>query len=572
MSDTASPLRLIGRLAGEIGEPALVGEADALAGRVAEGRFYAVCLGQFKRGKSSLLNALVGYPVLPAGIVPVTNVVTVLRHGDRLAARVRHADGHWQECEVAAVSSYVSEEQNPQNEKAVDLVEIFVPSSLLQHGLCLVDTPGVGSVWTINTAATRQFIPHVDAALVVLGVDPPLSGDELALLRDVAAQVDDIVVLLNKADLHSASERAEGARFAERIASDALGRPLGRIFEVSARERIAGTGPPRDWDALEERLVTMARKSGSDLIRRAETRGTRLIGDRLLARVEEREAALRRPLEESEARSARLARAIAKAERFLDDLAHRLLAVEQRVAHDLEREADEFLRNNLSAALAGFDAALDSAAVGSGGLRAWAVMTAGKIAERRLEHWRREAEPLVAERLRNGIARLVTTVNDVQADMARFEPALRLPSLGDEVFLHIRSRLYYTQMLWIAPESVARSWLERLVPRRIRLASVRRDGQRYLARLIEVNASRIKNDFRQRLVESRALLERELRSRLREVAEGAGRAVAHARDVHARGMAVVEAEQRRLASIRQELEQELERVLASQPGGASGDR
>lgn len=78
----------------------------------------------------------------------------------------------------------VSEEHNPANEKGVTGAEVFVPSSLLATGLCLVDTPGIGSVSAANSAATREFLPRVDAAVLVVGADPPISGEELALVRE----------------------------------------------------------------------------------------------------------------------------------------------------------------------------------------------------------------------------------------------------------------------------------------------------------------------------------------------------------------------------------------------------
>jgi hypothetical protein len=86
---------------------------------------------------------------------------------------VRFRDRDWEECDPTALAIYVSEEHNPANEKAVAAVEVFVPSPLLRSGMCLVDTPGLGSVSLANTEATRAFVPHIDAALVVLGADPP---------------------------------------------------------------------------------------------------------------------------------------------------------------------------------------------------------------------------------------------------------------------------------------------------------------------------------------------------------------------------------------------------------------
>jgi hypothetical protein len=184
-----SALLRLAELAEEFDAEQVAADARSVAERASEGRFYVACIGQFKRGKSSVLNALVGNSVLPTGVVPVTAVPTIVRHGSRAAARVRFEAGGWRDIPVKTVDEYVSEEKNPENAKHVAALEIFVPSPLLATGMCFVDTPGLGSVFTGNTAATQAFIPHIDAALVVIGADPPLAGEELVLVEVVARHV-----------------------------------------------------------------------------------------------------------------------------------------------------------------------------------------------------------------------------------------------------------------------------------------------------------------------------------------------------------------------------------------------
>jgi len=85
----ASRLLRLADLAQELGTGPVAEEARELAVRISEGRFYVACIGQFKRGKSTLLNALVGHEVVPTGFVPVTAVPTVIRFGHELQARIR---------------------------------------------------------------------------------------------------------------------------------------------------------------------------------------------------------------------------------------------------------------------------------------------------------------------------------------------------------------------------------------------------------------------------------------------------------------------------------------------------
>jgi predicted GTPase len=184
----ASRLETLEQLATEAGAEHLATEVHALSDRVRSGLFNVVCVGQFKRGKSTLLNALIGDPVLPMGVVPVTAVVTILGYGRERRVRVRFEGHAWQDVDPEALAEYVSEKANPENRKGVAAVEVFMASPLLASGMCLVDTPGVGSVFAGNSETTRAFLPHVEAALVVLGADPPRSADELALIGEVAPE------------------------------------------------------------------------------------------------------------------------------------------------------------------------------------------------------------------------------------------------------------------------------------------------------------------------------------------------------------------------------------------------
>src|SRR5512143_1276643 len=141
-AEALDALNRIGAIAGDLGSERVAGAANDLAERLSEGRFYVACVGQFKRGKSTVIDAPIGEAIRPTGITPVTAVPTVLRFGERHAARVRFAHGEWKWIPHTELEQYVSEEHNPENAKEVGGVEVFVPSSLLASGMCLVDTPG----------------------------------------------------------------------------------------------------------------------------------------------------------------------------------------------------------------------------------------------------------------------------------------------------------------------------------------------------------------------------------------------------------------------------------------------
>ncbi len=143
-----------------------------LENRLFEGRFHLAVLGQFKRGKSSLLNALMGEPLLPVSVVPLTAVPTFVRWGETPSIRIEREGGNAEEFAGGTVEDrrdfltrYVTEENNPKNRLGVCGVEVFLPSPLLEKGVVLIDTPGIGSVYRHNTEATLNFLPQCDAAL-----------------------------------------------------------------------------------------------------------------------------------------------------------------------------------------------------------------------------------------------------------------------------------------------------------------------------------------------------------------------------------------------------------------------
>ena len=354
--DGASRLLRLADLAQELGAEPVAEEARELAARVSEGRFYVACVGQFKRGKSTLLNALVGHEVVPTGFVPVTAVPTVIRFGDELHARVRMRDGSWRDVAMPDLKEYVTEELNPENKKAVDGAEVFVPSPLLSSGMCFVDTPGLGSVFTGNTATTQAFIPHIDAALVVVGADPPIAGEELALVEAVGKQVQDLILVINKADRTSDPERAAAAKFTREILEKRLHRPMGEVFEVSAAERMENRGPLRDWEKLLASLHHLVEDSGRNLVRAACDRGLQRLSEQLLAIISEDRDALQRPIEESERRIELMKETISEAERSMRELNFLFMAEQHRISDLFGERHKQFFRSAWTESEAEFDA------------------------------------------------------------------------------------------------------------------------------------------------------------------------------------------------------------------------
>ena len=550
-SESLVPLQRLAAIVVELGAERLHADAQALAERIAEGRFNVACVGQFKRGKSTLLNALVGQSVLPAGIVPITTVPTTLRYGAYAVARVRLAREGWREIELRALESYVSEELNPENEKRVDAVEVFVPSPLLQDGLCLVDTPGIGSVFQGNTSATRAFVPHIDAAIAVIGADPPLSGEELTLIEEVARQIPDIIVVLNKADRFADAERQQAVTFAERMLSGRVQRAIGPVLQVSATDRLAGTGPTRDWDRLIERLDGLVAQSGRALLHAALERGVARLIRQTLREIEEARDALMRPLDESERRLDALRQCVG-------DVAHRslqlgfLLAAEQeQLSKAFASRREKFLEGIVPAATEELNSAIASAAMRAGpALRRRAIRLAQEVARRRVEPWLAEEQRAAEEMYRRTADRFVALANEFLERLAASgEPALgHLPrALESESGFRTASRFYFRELHPLVYSSSPLRWvLDVIIPGGRARRAIHRDAARYLEQLLGMNSTLVQNDLDERVMESRRRLEGEIRALLQDVYTSAERALARSRATQAAGEQAVRGELLRL--------------------------
>jgi GTP-binding protein EngB required for normal cell division len=560
-----SALLRLAELAEEFDAEQVAADARSVAERVSEGRFYVACIGQFKRGKSSVLNALVGDSVLPTGVVPVTAVPTIVRYGLRAAARVRFEAGDWTDISVKTVDEYVSEEKNPENAKHVAALEIFVPSPLLATGMCFVDTPGLGSVFTGNTATTRAFIPHIDAALVVIGADPPLAGEELLLVEAVARHVQDLIITVNKADRTTDAERAEAVAFARRQLEKRLPQhSVGPLFEISAAEQLEHRGTGRDWQKLVASLQQLVEGSGRRLIRAACDRGLERISEQLLVIISEEREALRRPIDDSERRIAVMKQTIGDAERSMRDLGYLFMGEQQHISDMFVDRHKTFLARVLPQAHEDFDVSLQSISGGLGpSYRRRTFREAQELARRHVLPWLKPEHEEGEKEYRRIALRFVEMANEFLKKLANagIPELARMPhALDPEKGFRVRSKFTFLEFIDVAQPASPVRWLADLI---LGLVEARRviknDARRFLTRLLEYNSTRVQSDILNRVQESRAWLETEIRKLLHEVSRIAEQALARAKKVREEGASAVDAELQRLDSLEEEV-----RILGAQ--------
>jgi Dynamin family len=164
-------------------------------------------VGEFKQGKSQLVNALVNAPVCPVDDDIATAVPTVVKNAETaVAALVRESDGNSPpertEVPVGQLAQHVSEAGNPANRAMLSYAEVGLPRKLLAGGLVLVDTPGVGGLGSAHGAATMSALPTADAVLLVSDASQEYTAPELEFLQAAMALCPNVACVLTKTDLY----------------------------------------------------------------------------------------------------------------------------------------------------------------------------------------------------------------------------------------------------------------------------------------------------------------------------------------------------------------------------------
>ncbi len=297
-SATAAPSAPVGDLselellATGAGQLELAAEIHRTSSSLGRGELTVAVLGQFKRGKSSLLNALAGRPVLPTGLLPTTAVATSLVRGPT-GVRVTDAQGVTWAASLDAVADYVSEQRNPGNVQRIARVEVSVPLPAWADGITFVDSPGVGSAHDANTAAARSLLPTVDAAVFVLAPDPPITAEEVSFLAEAKAYAAKVFFVVNKIDLLSSEERVVLQTYLRQQLSERCGFADPRLYPCSAalprggrRSRDPGAAPDGGVGELAHALEEYLGARRHEVVRTVLRARTRAFALRLRAQLD----------------------------------------------------------------------------------------------------------------------------------------------------------------------------------------------------------------------------------------------------------------------------------------------
>ena len=201
------------------------------------------------------------------------------------------------------------------------------------------------------------------------------------------------MVVLNKADQSSPEQLREIIEFTRTTVEKALARPIPKILEISALERLNQQLPTRDWPVLESHFTRLSSHARQHLVDTAGLRSIRRLSRRLDAELAQRDDALRKPIEEIEARVVRLRAVLDDLDRSLIDLRFLFDAVEADLGRQFERYRTQFFTETVPGLQARLRDWIASRPSTDRSLRTQAFEEAHRLSVHAVDEWLRAIEP-----------------------------------------------------------------------------------------------------------------------------------------------------------------------------------
>ncbi|MGH8886200.1 MAG: dynamin family protein [Egibacteraceae bacterium] len=272
--------------------PDLAARLQQTRRRLIDPAMRVLVVGEFKQGKSLLVNALVNAPICPVDDDISTAVPTAVRYSDTpVVTLVREGDEGDESPVVVSVpieqlAEYVSEAGNPGNRRRLKCAEVGIPRQLLQAGLVLVDTPGVGGLGSVYGASTMAALPSADAVVLVSDAAQEYTAPELEFLRAAMRLCPNVVCVLTKTDFYPDWRRVaeHNARHLVQAGIEAELLPVSstlRLHAVRTQDRAlnAESGFPKLLDYLRDRVIAEAER----LVRRSVAHDVLAVSEQLQA-------------------------------------------------------------------------------------------------------------------------------------------------------------------------------------------------------------------------------------------------------------------------------------------------
>lgn len=178
-------------------------QARDVSARLKSHVFSVGIMGEFKRGKSTVINALLGEKIAPADVVPASATLNRVTYGLTPKATILYKDGRRESVPVDRIADYVTKitEESAATAALVDQAIVEYPCQFCKNNVEIIDTPGLNDDERMD-AISEAVIPELDAVVMVLSADSPFSKSEAEFVRNklMTSDVTRMIVLVNRID------------------------------------------------------------------------------------------------------------------------------------------------------------------------------------------------------------------------------------------------------------------------------------------------------------------------------------------------------------------------------------
>jgi small GTP-binding protein len=321
----------------------LLNELNELQHKIAENKFYLVIVGVFKRGKSSLINALLEAELAPVAITPLTALITIFEYGEQPYGKIYFLHGEQPEkISLQDIDDYVTETNNPNNFRQVRYVKIFYPSSLLLN-ISIIDTPGLGSILEHNTNTTLSFVPKIDAAVYVLSADTPVSKADLDFLKELQKNVPELLFVLNKIDMLAENELQHLLAYDNKVIAEVIKRKgAAEIETVSCRRNSVGFA---NITNLRTRIEKLAAEEKQDIQNRSWRNQFNVLRSQAAMQLRLQLDSFRMPVAELEAKQQKLSASVKFMQERQDEFESIIQSRVKNIQRQIDQQINELSRN-----------------------------------------------------------------------------------------------------------------------------------------------------------------------------------------------------------------------------------
>jgi len=239
VAEVNTALTQMSRLCGQLELEECQRTIEASRHKLTSHKFSVGIMGEFKRGKSTVINALLGREIMPADILPCSATMNRVTYDLQPHAQVIKNDGSVIEVPVDEIADYVTK-TNDENAKRAEMVDeaiVYYPCQFCQNGVDIVDTPGLNDDERMDKIS-EEIIPKLDAVIMVIVPGAPFSKSEAEFVRNklMGSDLGRLMFLVNKIDTIRPKERERAVEDIKKRIQTAVLDKMSEIYGAESGE------------------------------------------------------------------------------------------------------------------------------------------------------------------------------------------------------------------------------------------------------------------------------------------------------------------------------------------------